>query len=358
MNSPESSGHAEQPAAVQRVGDRARAVVAGVVEAAVPAAVLVRLVGDPVAGRDHAADGDRQARRRARAGRPAALEHPGDARCGRARPTWRARRRRRRSGRAALEALDGARRCRARRRRRRRCRARAGAAARSRARRGRCALERPRARLSALHVAGPTMPSAVSPWRRWKRLTARLVCLPKMRSTCRPSTFWTKATRGPLAPRLSEPAWAGDAVQSTSASSAAINMRPRLRRVALPTYDSVCCLQIGAYEVSCRARAARATPPIGGDSPPRPRLGRYRFPRSPHPGARRFGGASFYQPKPCSCRISCRITPSGWAARRGRRCRRSCRTAGSPSSARPCVRGARKVSASCSSARARFAPRQ
>src|SRR5215207_1094146 len=76
-----------------------------------------------------------------------------------------------------------------------------------------------------------------------------------MRSTCRPSTFWTKATRGPLAPRLSEPAWAGEAVQSTSTTSAAIDMRPRVRRVALPTYDSVCSFQTVAYEVSCRARA-------------------------------------------------------------------------------------------------------
>src|SRR5262249_39720251 len=42
----------EQAGAVQRVGHRARAVVAGVVPLAVPAAVLVRLAGDLVARRD------------------------------------------------------------------------------------------------------------------------------------------------------------------------------------------------------------------------------------------------------------------------------------------------------------------
>ena len=44
----------QQAAAAQRVGDRARAVVARVVERAVAAAVLVRRGGDPVGRRDHA----------------------------------------------------------------------------------------------------------------------------------------------------------------------------------------------------------------------------------------------------------------------------------------------------------------
>src|SRR6478735_12539297 len=46
----------EQTGAVQRVGDRARAVVAGVVPLAVPAAVLVGLAGDLVARGDDRLD--------------------------------------------------------------------------------------------------------------------------------------------------------------------------------------------------------------------------------------------------------------------------------------------------------------
>ena len=49
-------GRAEQAAAVQRVGDRARAVVAGRLEGAVAAAVDVRPRGDFVARGDHARD--------------------------------------------------------------------------------------------------------------------------------------------------------------------------------------------------------------------------------------------------------------------------------------------------------------
>ena len=58
----------EHPGAVEGVGHRARAVVAGVLPPAVPAAVLVRLLGDAVAGLDDRLDerrrvggGDREA---------------------------------------------------------------------------------------------------------------------------------------------------------------------------------------------------------------------------------------------------------------------------------------------------------
>ena len=54
---------------------------------------------------------------------------------------------------------------------------------------------------SAAHVAGPTMPSAVSPWRRWKPLTARCVAGPKTPSTVIPSRRWSRRTR----PRLVAP---------------------------------------------------------------------------------------------------------------------------------------------------------
>ena len=62
---------------------------------------------------------------------------------------------------------------------------------------------RSRAARSAAQVAGPTIPSAVRPWRRWKRLTARLVPGPKMPSACSPSQRWTLVTCGPCEPRLS-----------------------------------------------------------------------------------------------------------------------------------------------------------
>src|SRR3954454_20865795 len=56
-------GHVEQPGAVQRVGDRAGAVVPAVLPLAVPAAVDVRLRGDLVAGGDDLLDRVGRARR-------------------------------------------------------------------------------------------------------------------------------------------------------------------------------------------------------------------------------------------------------------------------------------------------------
>ena len=147
---------------MEGVGDRARAVVAGVVPAPVAAAVLVRL------GRR---SGWRRGRRAAITPLPpppppraAALEDRSCGRSGRARPRWRGRRSRRRSARAGAGTTSRPPRCRGRRCRRRRCRARAGA---RRPRRDGCHRRRRstpcgRARsASALHVAGPTIPSAV-----------------------------------------------------------------------------------------------------------------------------------------------------------------------------------------------------
>src|SRR5215218_8197736 len=54
---------------------------------------------------------------------------------------------------------------------------------------------------SAAQVAGPTMPSGVRPWRRWKRLTARWVAGPKTPSTAMPRRRWSSRTR----PRLVAP---------------------------------------------------------------------------------------------------------------------------------------------------------
>ena len=109
MKSPHVERRAQVAGAVQRVGDRAGAVVARVVPLPVAAAVLVRLVGDPVAGGDDAAHADRQAA-------AAAAEPP-----------------RRRLRTVVMPGWP-----------------------------------------SAAHVAGPTMPSAVSPWRALEALDGGL----------------------------------------------------------------------------------------------------------------------------------------------------------------------------------------
>src|SRR4051794_34046300 len=54
---------------------------------------------------------------------------------------------------------------------------------------------------SARQVAGPTTPSAVRPWRRWKDLTARLVPGPKTPSAPTPRRRWAKRTLEPRCAR-------------------------------------------------------------------------------------------------------------------------------------------------------------
>ena len=83
MKPVESSASSSMPGAVERVGHRARAVVARVLPLAVPAAVLVRLGGDPVAGGDDRLDlrrrvggGDRRGRRRRRTALPVGRARP------------------------------------------------------------------------------------------------------------------------------------------------------------------------------------------------------------------------------------------------------------------------------------------
>src|SRR4051812_35876228 len=66
------------------------------------------------------------------------------------------------------------------------------------------------ARPSALHVAGPTIPSAVRPWLRWKALTARWVPGPKMPSAVMPRARWRSTTAPFLLPPELE-AWRGGA---------------------------------------------------------------------------------------------------------------------------------------------------
>ena len=57
---------------------------------------------------------------------------------------------------------------------------------------------------SALQVAGPTIPSAVRPWLRWKALTARWVPGPKMPSAGMPSARWRSTTAPFLLPPVLE----------------------------------------------------------------------------------------------------------------------------------------------------------
>ncbi len=58
---------------------------------------------------------------------------------------------------------------------------------------------------SLAHVAGPTMPSAFSPFLRWKAITAAEVCDPNLPSAeieepCAASAVWICLTPGPLSP--------------------------------------------------------------------------------------------------------------------------------------------------------------
>ena len=64
MNGPEAIGEVTRPGGGERVADRARAVVRGVLEAGVAAAVEVGQPGDRVAGGDDEPDGGRRAGRR------------------------------------------------------------------------------------------------------------------------------------------------------------------------------------------------------------------------------------------------------------------------------------------------------
>src|SRR4051812_28076580 len=147
-------------------------------------------------------------------------------------------------------------------------------------------VEAERARIpSAASVCGPTMPSTVRPWARWKRLTARRVCGPKMPSAGMPSARWTAATDEPAlrtaaAPPDDVPAASAPPVASVSEASAtpAPARKPRRRRSARTAakrrarerrsdsshgagdarsvVDKLDFpLVSGAYGVSCRARA-------------------------------------------------------------------------------------------------------
>ena len=93
---------------MQRVGDRAGAVVARVLPLPVAAAVLVRAARDPVARGDDAADADRQPARAARRAAVGALEDGGDARVPERPPGGRADDAVGGQAVAALEGLDGA----------------------------------------------------------------------------------------------------------------------------------------------------------------------------------------------------------------------------------------------------------
>ena len=85
-------------------------------------------------------------------------------------------------------------------------------------------------------------------------------------------------------------------VLSTSASSATTNMRPRVRRVALPTYVSVCSLVRPCLRGELSGSRSRATPPIGGDSPRGHRCAAS-VPPFAAPGGAAIRRASFYQSK-------------------------------------------------------------
>jgi hypothetical protein len=89
------------------------------------------------------------------------------------------------------------------------------------------------ARLSAFQVAGPTMPSAVSPLRACQRFTAAFVSLPKTPSGVWPSQSWILATREPREPFFrTSAASAGAAAASSSAAPirSAVSLAIRKRR--------------------------------------------------------------------------------------------------------------------------------
>src|SRR3954462_10260902 len=144
---------------------------------------------------------------------------------------------------------------------------------------------------SAAAVFGPTTPSTVRPWRRWKRRTAARVRGPYTPSAGRPSARWIAATDTPPVVARAPPLEGGD-VSCASAPPAATALammasvtparlrsarrrrraavvrrsrearsdrrhgRGELRSLSIPTEGLL--RRLVAYGVSCRARAGRA----------------------------------------------------------------------------------------------------
>ena len=143
-------GRAQQAAAVERVGDRARAVISLGLERAVPAAEHIRPGRDFIAGRDHPRDDAGGFAFATACGAAGRVARDGPSR-------------------TPLSALLG------------------GVSVSS--------LEIP----NRLHVAGPTTPSTVSPWRACSRRIAASVAGPKLPSAGRCSACCSRATAPPPA---------------------------------------------------------------------------------------------------------------------------------------------------------------
>jgi hypothetical protein len=114
----------------------------------------------------------------------------------------------------------------------------------------------PRARPSSRHVAGPTMPSAVSPWRRCRRRTERTVSRPKTPSAGRCSARCSRRTDGPRSPRSRV---GGEAVALTAqhAATSAAASTARWRR-GLGTKASTLPSEILLFAGSLAAAGAAA----------------------------------------------------------------------------------------------------
>ena len=157
------------------------------------------------------------------------------------------------------------------------------------------------------------MPSTVRSWRRWKRLTARRVAGPKMRSGWSPSIRWSCATRGPFEPRLRS---AASAAGGSAAVAAAISARAIASASAVHCQFRPCTVvrakssrsfvsSVGRLRGELTgSHAPRATPPDGGDSPLRP-PGRFGSPVRRSRRRRRFGGRRSINANSSRCRISC-----------------------------------------------------
>ena len=124
----------------------------------------------------------------------------------------------------------------------------AALATRSRAARGRAVTAAVRGAAQRGHVAGPTMPSAVRPWRRWKRLTARFVPEPKMPSAWTPSQRCAFSTRGPFEPFLS----------GFAAPSAVVAVASSVRRASAISAHLRPCTSV--FRKSVRVRLSTACP--------------------------------------------------------------------------------------------------
>src|SRR3954451_7671874 len=115
---------------------------------------------------------------------------------------------------------------------------------------------------SADQVAGPTTPSAVRPWARWKRRTARAVPGPKTPSAATPRRAWSSRT---LAPRVrTPPPPAPGAGSRRVAVQAAADHPPRarahdaVRRQPVPALEALDGVQGAAPEDAVVAEVQRA----------------------------------------------------------------------------------------------------